>query len=58
MNKQAVIQDLKRAVATAANDDRSSPTSPARQRHVDRIMAVTSAIEFLESLPEEENGHA
>lgn len=57
MHKHEVIDQLKRSIATASNDDRSAADSLLRQRHVERITAISNAIEFLENLPEKEGSH-
>ena len=41
---------LRRAVTTASNDDCTKPNTEERRRHVERLMSMQEAAEFLEAL--------
>lgn len=43
-----LVEELRVALRTAANDDYSKPGTPERARHVQRLDAIQSAIERLE----------
>lgn len=45
-----VIDNLRRAMTTASNDDLSEPGSDKRHRHVQRLAAMSEAIGEIERL--------
>lgn len=46
--RQEIVALLRRAYATACNDDLSKPGTRERFRHCERIEAIASAIDYLE----------